>query len=104
VGVFVAKMIIMYEKPKDQERFDQHYFEVHVPLGRKIPNLIKDSVNRVVDVKFSNLNLYLITILEFENLEKLQEAFASPEARMAEEDGPNLFQYLHNPPIITIME
>lgn len=104
VDVFVAKMIIMYEKPKDQEKFDQHYFDVHVPLGRKIPNLIKDSVNRVVDVRFSNLNLYLITILEFENMEKLQEAFASPEARMAEEDAPNLFQYLHNPPIITIME
>jgi len=100
----MAKMIIMYEKPKDKEKFDQHYFNVHVPLGRKIPNIIKDSVHRVVDSQNTNLNLYLITILEFENMEKLTEAFTSPEARQAEEDGPNLFQYLDNPPIISIIE
>ena len=44
-----------------------------------------------------------MTILEFENMEKLIEAFASPEARAAEEDGVNLFKYI-NPPIITIVE
>jgi uncharacterized protein (TIGR02118 family) len=100
----MAKMVIMYEKPKDTEKFDEHYFNIHVPLGRKIPNIIKDSVHRVVDTQNTDLNLYLITVLEFENLEKLQEAFASPEARQAEEDGPNLFQYLDKPPIITILD
>ena len=100
----MAKMIIMYETPKDKEKFDQHYFEVHVPLGRNIPNIIKDSVNRVVDTQFTNLNLYLITILEFENMERLKEAFSTPEAKAAEADGPNLFQYLYNPPIITIVD
>jgi uncharacterized protein (TIGR02118 family) len=100
----MAKMVIMYEKPKDPEKFDEHYYNIHVPLGRKIPNIIKDSVHRVVDTQNTDLNLYLITVLEFENLEKLQEAFASPEARQAEEDGPNLFQYLDKPPIITILD
>jgi uncharacterized protein (TIGR02118 family) len=100
----VAKMVIMYEEPTDKEKFDQHYFDVHVPLGRKIPNVIKDSVHRVVDSQNTNLNFYLMTILEFENMEKLQEAFASPEAKQAEEDGPNLFKYLEKPPIITIIE
>ncbi|WP_047986502.1 EthD family reductase [Ornithinibacillus californiensis] len=100
----MAKMVIMYEKPKDTEKFDEHYFNIHVPLGRKIPNIIKDSVHRVVDTQNTDLNLYLITVLEFENLEKLLEAFASPEARQAEEDGPNLFQYLDKPPIITILD
>ncbi|MEH7237795.1 EthD family reductase [Bacillus sp. JJ1562] len=97
-------MIIMYEKPKDIKAFDKHYFEVHVPLGRKIPNIVKDSVHRVIDSQNTNLNLYLITVLEFENMEKLTEAFASSEAREAEADGPNLFQYLEKPPIITVVE
>lgn len=97
-------MVIMYEEPTDKEKFDQHYFNVHVPLGRKIPNIIKDSVHRVVDSQNTYLNFYLMTILEFENIEKLQEAFASPEAKQAEKDGPNLFKYLEKPPIITIIE
>ncbi|WHY89005.1 EthD family reductase [Neobacillus novalis] len=97
-------MIIMYEEPKDKEGFDQHYFDVHVPLGRSIPNIIKDSVQRVVSAQNTQLNLYLVTTLEFENMEKLTEAFASPEAKKAEEDGPNLFRYLEKPPIIMIVE
>src|SRR4051794_22613566 len=100
----MPKMIIMYERPKDTEAFDKHYFEVHVPLGRKIPNIVKDTVHRVVQSQNTNLNLYIMTILEFENMEKLTEAFASPEARDAEEDGPNLFAFLENPPIITIVD
>ncbi|MEH7224440.1 EthD family reductase [Bacillus sp. JJ1566] len=100
----MAKMIIMYEEPKDKEAFDKHYFNLHVPLGRKIPNILKDSVHRVIDSQNTNLNLYLVTVLEFENMEKLTEAFASPEAREAEADGPNLFQFLEKPPIITIVD
>jgi uncharacterized protein (TIGR02118 family) len=38
----MAKMVIMYEEPNDKEKFDEHYFNVHVPLGRNIPNIIKD--------------------------------------------------------------
>ena len=100
----MAKMVIMYEEPNDKEKFDEHYFNVHVPLGRNIPNIIKDSVHRVVGSQNTHLNLYLITILEFENMEKLQEAFASPEAKLAEEDGQNFFQYLEKPPIISIID
>jgi uncharacterized protein (TIGR02118 family) len=100
----MAKMVIMYEKPKDIEKFDEHYFNVHIPLGRKIPNLIKESVHRVVGSQNTHLNLYLITILEFESMEKLQEAFSSPEAKLAEEDGANFFHYLEKPPMITIID
>ncbi|MDR4888559.1 EthD family reductase [Fredinandcohnia sp. QZ13] len=97
-------MIIMYEEPKDKEAFDKHYYNVHVPLGRKIPNILKDSVHRIVDSQNTDLNPYLITVLEFENIEKLTEAFSSTEAKEAEADGPNLFQYLNKPPIIMIVE
>ena len=99
----MAKMIIMYEQPKDKIGFEKHYFDVHVPLGKKIPNIINNSIHHIIQSQNTTLDLYLITILEFENMEKLIEAFASPEARAAEEDGVNLFKYI-NPPIITIVE
>lgn len=100
----MAKMIIMYEEPKDKEGFERHYFEVHVPLGRKIPNIKSETIQRVVTTQNTSLNLYLIVELEFENMEALTKAFTSAEARAAEEDGPQLFKYLHKPPIITIVE
>ena len=74
----MAKMVIMYEEPKDKEKFDEHYFNVHVPLGRNIPNIIKDSVHRVVGSQNTHLNLYLITILEFENMEKSARSLCKP--------------------------
>ncbi|GGA91560.1 EthD family reductase [Ornithinibacillus halotolerans] len=100
----MAKMVIMYEQPKDKEKFDEHYFNVHVPLGKKLPNIINSSVERVVDSQNTDLNLYLITIIEFENLEKLKEAFESPEARENEADFQNFFHFLEKPPIITIID
>lgn len=100
----MAKVVIMYEKPKDVEGFEKHYFKVHVPLGKKIPNLKKDSIHRVIQNENTDLSLYLITILEFENMSTLIDSLASKEAKAAEEDGKELFQYLHKPPIITIIE
>jgi uncharacterized protein (TIGR02118 family) len=100
----MAKMIIMYEQPKDKERFEKHYFDVHVPLGKKMPHIIKNSIHRVQQTLNSELNLFLITVLEFESIEAIQQSLASPEAKDAEADLVNMMEYLHNPPIITIVE
>ena len=31
----MAKMIVMYEEPKDKEGFENHYFSVHIPIAEK---------------------------------------------------------------------
>jgi uncharacterized protein (TIGR02118 family) len=100
----MAKLIMMYEQPKDKEGFEKHYFNVHVPLGRKMPNIKSESIHRVIQSQNTDLNLYLLVELEFENIQLLYDALASPEAKSAEEDGEILFEYLHRPPIITIVE
>jgi uncharacterized protein (TIGR02118 family) len=100
----MAKLIIMYEKPKDIEGFENHYFNVHVPLGRKMPYIKRESIQRVVHSQNTELQLYLIVELEFESLDAIHLSLASPEARTAEEDFPHLFQYLHKPPILTFVE
>jgi len=35
----MARMIVIYRTPKNVEAFDRHYFEIHVPLAKKIPGL-----------------------------------------------------------------
>ncbi|MBO1914653.1 EthD family reductase, partial [Microvirga sp. 3-52] len=42
---YMAKMIIMYEQPMDKVGFEKYYFDVHVPLGKKIPNITNNSVH-----------------------------------------------------------
>ena len=42
----MAKMIAIYRTPNDIEAFDKHYFEVHIPLAKKLPGLIKYEVGR----------------------------------------------------------
>jgi uncharacterized protein (TIGR02118 family) len=103
-GIGMAKLIMMYEKPKDIEGFENHYFNVHVPLGRKMPYIMKESIQRVVHSQNTELQLYLIVELEFESVDAIHQSLASPEARACEEDALHLFQYLHKPPMITIVE
>ena len=37
----MARMVVIYRTPKNVEAFDRHYFEIHVPLAKKIPGLRK---------------------------------------------------------------
>ncbi len=41
----MARMVVIYRTPKDVEAFDRHYFEIHVPLAKKIPGLRKYEVS-----------------------------------------------------------
>jgi uncharacterized protein (TIGR02118 family) len=75
----LAKMIILYEQPKDKEGFEKHYFNIHVPLGKRIPYIKNESVRRVIQLQNTNLNLYLITELEFESMDTLNQAMSSAE-------------------------
>jgi uncharacterized protein (TIGR02118 family) len=38
-------MVVIYRTPKNVEAFDRHYFEIHVPLAKKIPGLRKYEVS-----------------------------------------------------------
>ena len=41
----MARMLVIYRTPKNVEAFDRHYFEIHVPLAKKIPGLRKYEVS-----------------------------------------------------------
>ena len=41
----MGRMVVIYPTPKDVAAFDRHYFEIHVPLAKKIPGLRKYEIS-----------------------------------------------------------
>lgn len=84
-----AHFIAMYETPSDPRAFDRHYREVHIPLGRKLPGLRRYIVGRDVTA-VRGAPYYLIADLEWETIDDLRAAFASPQGRAAAADAARL--------------
>jgi uncharacterized protein (TIGR02118 family) len=80
-------MVVIYPKPKDVEAFDRHYFEIHVPLAKKIPGLRKYEVSDgPITTSVGTSNVHRIGTLHFDDLAAIEKAFASPEGRAAAAD------------------
>lgn len=83
----MARMIAIYQTPKDLDAFDKHYFEVHIPLAKKLPGLIKYDVGRSPIISTTgHSNVYCIGTLHFESMDALKNAFASPEGQACAAD------------------
>ena len=83
----MAQMIVIYKTPADKNAFEKHYFEVHIPLAKKLPGLKKYEVSKspVVSITGDN-DIYLVGTLHFETLDDIQTAFASEEGRACAAD------------------
>ncbi|HET6992397.1 MAG TPA: EthD family reductase [Bacteroidia bacterium] len=74
----MAKMTVVYKTPKDKEFFEKHYFDVHVPLAKQLPGLIKYEINDGPIVSTTgHSETYRIANLYFESLEVMMNAFRS---------------------------
>ncbi|MHC0440197.1 EthD family reductase [Flavobacterium sp. 3-210] len=74
----MAKMTVIYKKPKDVAFFEKHYFEVHIPLAKKLPGLIKYEINKGPIISLTgNSDVYLIANLYFESIDTMMDAFKS---------------------------
>jgi uncharacterized protein (TIGR02118 family) len=74
----MAIMTVIYKTPKDKEAFDKHYFEVHVPLAKQLPGLIKYEVGRGPIISTTGDNdVYLIGYLFFDSMEAMKASFAT---------------------------
>ena len=98
----MARMIAIYKMPKDKDAFDKHYFEVHIPLAKKLPGLIKYDISKSPIISTSgDTDTYLIGTLHFDSLDAIKAAFASPQGkacaadrRILVEDDKNIQIYL----------
>lgn len=74
----MAKMLVIYKTPADPAAFDRHYFDVHIPLAKKLPGLRRYDVSRRPIVKLSAGEMpYLVGTLYFDSLDDIRAAFAS---------------------------
>ena len=75
----MAKLIALYRKPEDVQAFDRAYFEIHIPLVRKIPGLQRVQISRVTGAPRGEPELYLITEMYFADGAAMDQAMSSPE-------------------------
>jgi uncharacterized protein (TIGR02118 family) len=86
----MAKVIVLYKKPKSAEAFDKHYASVHIPLAKKIPGLTKYEIsNGVVATPAGASDVHLVAILSFDSLDALKAGMGSAEGKAAGGDLAN---------------
>ena len=74
----MAKMTVIYRNPKNKKSFEQHYFNVHIPLAKQLPGLKKYEIsNGPVVSPTGHSETYLVANLYFDSLEDIKNAFAS---------------------------
>jgi uncharacterized protein (TIGR02118 family) len=85
----VVRFLMVYDPPADPAAFERHYREVHVPLTRRLPGLRRFSISRET-ASVHGRPVHLVAELEWDDLESLRSAFASPEGRQTAADVANL--------------
>lgn len=83
----LARMMVIYRTPKNIDAFDRHYFDIHVPLAKKIPGLRKYEISEgAIATPLGTADVHRIGTLHFDNLAAIVRAFGSPEGRAAGAD------------------
>ena len=81
------RLLVQYGRPTDPAAFDEYNRETHVPLGQKIPGVIRFDIGRPTALDDSQAP-YLVATLDFESAEALKAGLQSPEGVAAAADVP----------------
>jgi uncharacterized protein (TIGR02118 family) len=81
-----ARFLALHEAPADPGAFDRHYHEVHIPLLRRLRRYL---VGRDLTALYGT-PYYLVTTLEWDSMDELRAAFASPEGQATAADAARL--------------
>jgi uncharacterized protein (TIGR02118 family) len=74
----MVKMTAIYKIPLDVDFFEKHYFEVHIPLAKQLPGLIKYEINDgPIMSTTGHMETHRIANLYFNSMEEMKEAFQS---------------------------
>jgi uncharacterized protein (TIGR02118 family) len=82
----MVKLIIFFRKPADEDAFEEHFANNHVPLINAMPNLRRTALTRAIGAPRGEAPYYLIHEAYFEDLPTLTYALNSPEGRAAGAD------------------
>lgn len=71
-------MTVIYQTPQDISFFEEHYFNVHVPLAKQLPGLLRYTISEgPVASPTEHGDVYRIANLYFESQEAMRNAFSS---------------------------
>ncbi len=81
--------MVVYERPADTAAFDRHYREVHIPLAKRLPGLRRYTISRD-PAAVRGSAYYLVAELDWDDMDSLKAAFASPEGQATARDVAEL--------------
>ena len=73
----MVRMLVLYNHPEDPAAFDRHYNEIHIPLAKQIPRLVRYTVSRNLS---KDAPYYLVAELDWEDMDAFRAAVSSPIA------------------------
>ena len=79
----MVRLLVLYNPPEDAAAFDKYYDEVHIPLAKKLPGLLRYTVSRNLGPK---AKYHLIAELDWEDMASAQAALSSPAGAAATAD------------------
>ncbi|WP_336873958.1 EthD family reductase [Rhodococcus qingshengii] len=82
-------LIVSYGHPADSNAFDDYYTTNHRNLVDGIPGIVRWQAGHCTSLDGTQPQHYLVAVLTFASLEKLQAGMASPEGQAAVADIPN---------------
>ncbi|MDR6997668.1 EthD family reductase [Neobacillus niacini] len=83
----MAKLIALYKQPEDKAAFDEHYFNVHVPITEKIPGLREMKVTKFTGTPMGgDAPYYLMCEMRYDSHEDLQKGLRSEEGKASGKD------------------
>ena len=86
----MVRFLVLYRQPTDAAAFDRHYYEVHIPLAKRLPGLRRYAVSRNHRVVRGRETYYIVAELDWDDMESLQADFQSELGRETAQDMENL--------------
>jgi uncharacterized protein (TIGR02118 family) len=86
----MAAIVAVYKTPKNADAFNAYYFSKHVPIAKAMPGLRRyRASDGAVGLPSEPGAVHLVAILEFDSVEAIQRALASPEGQATVADLGN---------------
>lgn len=82
----MMKLLALYRTPDNVDAFMTHYRNVHLPIARTIPGLVKSEVTRVNSTLMGEPGNFLLAELYFEDETSYRAAMKSSENAAAGKD------------------
>ena len=84
----MAQLLVIYNQPTDPAAFDRYYYDVHIPLAKKVPG-VRELTIAASPMAVAGTAPYLVASLTFDSLASLQMGMMSAEGQAAAGDLPN---------------